>query len=60
MKASKSPVEACAREAIEETGLVVNVGRLIGDYANLHRITEYAEGNKYQSVVICFEVSEVG
>lgn len=60
MEAGESPAEACAREVVEETGLVVNVGRLIGVYASPHRITEYADGNKYQSVVMCFEASAVG
>ena len=59
MEAGESPIEACAREVLEETGLVVNVGRLIGVYASPHRITEYADGNKFQSVVMCFEAEAV-
>ena len=55
MEAGESATEACAREVLEETGLIVDVGRLIGVYASPHRITEYADGNKYQSVVMCFE-----
>lgn len=59
MEAGESPIEACAREVLEETGLMVNVGRLIGVYASPHRITEYADGNKFQSVVMCFEAEAV-
>ena len=55
MEAGESATEACAREVLEETGLIVDVGRLIGVYASPHRITEYADGNKYQSVVMSFE-----
>ena len=55
MEAGESTTEACAREVLEETGLIVDVDRLIGVYASPHRITEYADGNKYQSVVMCFE-----
>jgi ADP-ribose pyrophosphatase YjhB (NUDIX family) len=55
MEAGESTTEACSREVLEETGIIVDVGRLIGVYASPHRITEYADGNKYQSVVMCFE-----
>jgi len=59
MEAGESTTEACAREVLEETGLTVNVGRLIGVYGNPHRITEYADGNKFQSVVLCFEAATI-
>jgi len=59
MEAGESTTEACAREVLEETGLTVNVGRLIGVYASPHRITEYADGNKFQSVVMCFQAEAI-
>ena len=60
MEAGESTTEACAREVLEETGLTVNVGRLIGVYGSPHRITEYADGNKFQSVVMCFQAEVTG
>jgi len=59
MEAGESTTEACAREVLEETGLIVNVGQLIGVYGSPHRITEYADGNKFQSVVMCFEAETI-
>ena len=59
MEAGESTTEACAREVLEETGLTVKVGRLIGVYGSPHRITEYADGNKVQSVVMCFEAETI-
>ena len=59
MGAGESTTEACAREVLEETGLTVKVGRLIGVYGSPHRITEYADGNKVQSVVMCFEAETI-
>jgi ADP-ribose pyrophosphatase YjhB (NUDIX family) len=59
MEAGESTTEACAREVLEETGLTVNIGRLIGVYNSPHRITEYADGNKFQSVVFSFEAEAI-
>ena len=50
MDPGESAVEACAREVLEETGLVVHVGRLIGVYTNPHIIIEYADGNRRQGL----------
>ena len=60
MEPGESTEEACAREVLEETGLTVIVNRLIGVYASPHRITEYADGNKFQSVVMCFKATTIG
>jgi len=60
MEAGESAVEACAREVWEETGLRVRVGRLIGVYSDPHRITEYADGNRYHFVSLSFEAESVG
>ncbi len=60
MEAGESLAEACAREVWEETGLRVQVGRLIGVYNNTNRVTEYAGGNRYQFVGFTFEAQPVG
>jgi ADP-ribose pyrophosphatase YjhB (NUDIX family) len=47
--------EACAREVYEETGLRVEVKRLISIYTNPHLLLEYPDGNRWQLVVLHFE-----
>ena len=59
MNAGESAVEACAREVLEETGLEVRVGKLIGVYTNPHFIIEYADGNRIQPVGLCFEAEPI-
>ena len=60
MDPGESAVEACAREVLEETGLVVHVGRLVGVYSTPHRITEYADGNRLQGLDLSFEAEQIG
>jgi len=60
LDAGESVAEACAREVREETGLRVRIGRLIGVYSNPHRITEYADGNRYHFVSLSFEAEPTG
>jgi len=55
MDPGESAAECCAREVLEETGLVVTVGRLIGVYSTPYRITEYADGNRKQALDLVFE-----
>jgi ADP-ribose pyrophosphatase YjhB (NUDIX family) len=55
MEAGESVAEACIREIEEETGLRVQVNRLIGVYSNPHMLSTYADGNCYQIVALCFE-----
>ncbi|MBK35735.1 MAG: NUDIX domain-containing protein [SAR202 cluster bacterium] len=57
MEPGESAEEACAREVLEETGLVVRVGRLVGVYSSPHRLTTYRDGNSFQSVVLNFEAA---
>ena len=60
MDPGESASECCAREVLEETGLVISVGRLIGVYSTPHRITEYADGNRKQALDLVFEAVRVG
>jgi ADP-ribose pyrophosphatase YjhB (NUDIX family) len=59
MDAGEDVQECCAREMWEETGLVVEVGRLLGVYSSPHRLLEYADGNRWQVVIFNFEVMAV-
>ena len=60
MEPGESLTEACAREVVEETGLHVRVGRLIAVYTTPHRLLTYADGNRWQLVVLHFEAELVG
>jgi len=55
MEPGESIAEACIREVWEEIGLKVRITRLIGVYSSPHRITEYADGNRFQFVSLLFE-----
>jgi len=55
MEVGESVAEACAREVEEETGLQVQILRLIGVYSSPHMLLTYADGNRYQIVALCFE-----
>lgn len=54
MDPGESAVEACVREVWEETGLEVQVERLVGAYTTPDRITVYADGNRFQIVGLVF------
>jgi ADP-ribose pyrophosphatase YjhB (NUDIX family) len=57
----ESVSEAAAREVFEETGVKIAVGRLIGVYSDPERqVIEYPDGNRVQSVNLCFEAHGVG
>jgi ADP-ribose pyrophosphatase YjhB (NUDIX family) len=56
----ESVVEATAREVREETGVGVEVGRLIGVYSDPRRqVIAYPDGNRVQAVNLCFEALAV-
>jgi ADP-ribose pyrophosphatase YjhB (NUDIX family) len=59
MQAGESFSEACKREVWEETGLKVNINRLIGIYTSPDLLLEYPDGNKWQLVVLHFEAEFV-
>lgn len=54
----ETPQMAAIREAKEETGLDVEVGRIIGVYTDLD--IRYASGDEAQSIVIAYELIPVG
>lgn len=60
MEPGESAAEACAREVREETDLDVFIGRLIGLYSSPDWLLEYADGNRYQPVTLCFEATPTG
>ena len=60
MDPGESAVEACEREVLEETGLVVRVGRLVGVYSTPHRIFEYADGNRVHGLDLSFKADPIG
>jgi ADP-ribose pyrophosphatase YjhB (NUDIX family) len=58
--AGESVSEACEREVLEETGLIVKVKKLIGVYSDPHRIVEYADGNRFHVIALNFEAEMIG
>ena len=60
MDPGESAPEACIREVFEETGLVVEVVRLVAVYSSPHRVTRYADGATHQFVSLCLEVRPTG
>ena len=60
MDPGESAAEACAREVLEETGLIVRVGRLVGVYTTPNLMIEYPDGNRIQPVAFSFEAKAFG
>ena len=60
MEAGESVTEGCAREVLEETGLHVQVKRLIGVYTSPHILVEYPDGNRWQFVALYFAAEPIG
>jgi len=56
MEPGESPGETCQREVLEETGLHVQVKRLVGAYSDPHQLVTYADGTKVQIVALHYEV----
>ena len=59
MEAGESLTEACVREVVEETGLHVQVQRLISVYTNPHLLLTYPDGNRWQLVVLHFAAKPI-
>ena len=60
MDSGETTAECCAREVLEETGLVVLVGRLVGVYSTPHYIIEYVDGNRKQYLTLIFAAEAIG
>lgn len=56
----ESVTETCTREVLEETGLTVEVGKLIGVYSDPNMLLTYDDGNKYQAIGLHFDASVTG
>lgn len=61
VEAGESVAEAVAREVYEETGVEIEVGRLVGVYSDPKRqVIEYAPDERVHAVNLCFEARPVG
>jgi len=60
MESGESVRETCIREVREETGLNIEVKRLIGIYTTPHELIVYPDGNQFQLVAFCFEATVNG
>jgi ADP-ribose pyrophosphatase YjhB (NUDIX family) len=60
LDAGESVLEACVREAKEETGLDVEITRFVGIYSDPNRLLVYADGNKYHVISLAFEAKVIG
>ena len=58
MEPGESASETLIREVLEETGLQVNIKRLIGIYTTPHELIVYRDGTEIQLVALCF-VSDI-
>jgi ADP-ribose pyrophosphatase YjhB (NUDIX family) len=60
LESGESVTEGVVREVKEETGLDVEIVRLIGVYSNPHRVLEYADGSRFHIVALTFETRIMG
>jgi ADP-ribose pyrophosphatase YjhB (NUDIX family) len=57
----ESVLAAASREVLEETGVQVAVGRLVGVYSDpATMVIEYAAGRRVHAINLCFEAAPVG
>jgi 8-oxo-dGTP pyrophosphatase MutT (NUDIX family) len=58
----ESVLAALHREVMEETGLTIEIGRLVGVYSHPdhHQIVTYSDGNVFHFVTTCFECRPTG
>ena len=60
MEPGESIAFATAREVREETGVQVDVGRLVGVYSDPARqVIEYPDGRRVHAVNLCFEATPI-
>ena len=60
LDSGESVSETCAREVLEETGLVVEVGHLIAVYSSPDMLLYYDEDRQYQVISFHFEAAVTG
>jgi ADP-ribose pyrophosphatase YjhB (NUDIX family) len=60
VESGESVAEACEREVFEETGLNVQVRRLVGVYSHPDQLVVYPDGHKAFIVALHFEAEIVG
>ena len=54
IESGESVTEACIREVLEETGLQVEIVKLISIYSNPNQLVEYSDGNRIHLISLCF------
>lgn len=54
MEPGENIAECCIREVHEETGLSIQLGRLLGVYSDPHHVVAYDDGEIRQEFSICF------
>jgi ADP-ribose pyrophosphatase YjhB (NUDIX family) len=60
MEPGENLQEACAREVLEETGIRIEVKKLVSVYTNPDLLLEYEDGNRWQLVILHFEAEPIG
>jgi len=60
MEPGESAAEACEREVVEETGLVVKVTKLVGIYTSADWVVQYKDSQRHQLVAMCFVCDRTG
>jgi ADP-ribose pyrophosphatase YjhB (NUDIX family) len=57
----ESVAAACAREVLEETGVRVEIGKLVGVYSDPGRqVIDYGDGRRVHAINLCFEARATG
>ncbi len=60
MEPGENIADCCRREVLEESGIEVDITRLIGIYSNPRHVIEYADGEVRQQFSVCFACRPVG